>query len=111
MSVYIQLNMFSGKHSETAVNQLTKIFRMAPQEANIILKDLQGNRAWKFPSLTSDIQSQQANGYLKDLGFECETRFHKVFAYPLILGRGRENFNTFTKMFPVFWQVSFFIKQ
>jgi hypothetical protein len=72
MSHYIVLVNWSGGDISSATPKLAKVFRMSPNRAVNIMKDVAKGVSWKFEKMVSDNQASQAQTYLNRLGFEVE---------------------------------------
>ena len=72
MSCFLTLSSFVGEDQDAAANKLALMFRMAPQQANTILKKVSKGQAWQTPKEVSDQQASVAENYLRSIGFQVE---------------------------------------
>ncbi len=72
MSHYMVFNSWSGDDSATAIEKMSRVFRMDEDHASQILDDLTAGETWQFEHQVSDKQSEIAESYLQGLGFEVE---------------------------------------
>ena len=72
MSHYMVFNSWSGDDSAIAVEKMSRVFRMDGDQASQIMDDLTAGETWQFEYQISDKQSEIAEGYLQELGFDVE---------------------------------------
>ena len=72
MSYYMVFNSWSGDDSATAIEKMSRVFRMDEDHASKILDDLSAGETWQFEHQVSDKQSEIAESYLQGLGFDME---------------------------------------
>jgi uncharacterized membrane protein YjgN (DUF898 family) len=72
MSCFLVLNSFVGDDQEVAAKKLALMFRMAPKQANAIIKKVAKGQVWQSPKEVSDQQAAVAENYLTGIGFQVE---------------------------------------
>ena len=72
MSCFLVLNSFAGDDQEAAAKKLALMFRMAPQQAQAIIKRIAQGQVWQTPKEISDQQAAVAENYLTGIGFQVE---------------------------------------
>jgi uncharacterized membrane protein YjgN (DUF898 family) len=72
MSCFLTLSSFAGVDQDAAAKKLALMFRMAPQQANVILEKISKGQIWQAPKEVSDQQAVVAENYLKSIGFQVE---------------------------------------
>ncbi len=72
MSCFLMINSWAGDDQMTATEKMARIFRMDPEEADVVVDNLASGNPWQFDHQISDRQSQVAEPYLQSLGFEVE---------------------------------------
>lgn len=70
MSFHIVLNQWSGEDQDLAAAKMAKVFRLEAEEASDIVERLVAGDAWQFQHQVSDPQSEVAESYLTNLGFD-----------------------------------------
>ena len=79
MSCFLTLSSFVGEDQDAAAKKLALMFRMAPQQASTILKNISKGQAWQTPQGISDKQAAVAENYLKAIGFQVERSGQQEF--------------------------------
>lgn len=72
MSYYMMLNSWMGEDQEHATEKMAKVFRMENSDALDVVDNLAGGNPWQFEHQISNQQSEVAEHYLRDLGFDVE---------------------------------------
>jgi len=72
MSCFLMLNSWAGDDQINATEKMARMFRMDPEEADVVVDNLANGNPWQFDHQVSDRQSQVAEPYLQSLGFEVE---------------------------------------
>lgn len=72
MSCFLMINSWTGDDQLTATEKMARVFRLDPEEADAVVDNLANGNPWQFDHQVSDRQSQVAEPYLKNLGFEVE---------------------------------------
>ena len=72
MSCFIMINSWAGEDQLLATEIITRVFRIDPEEANVVVDKLANGNSWQFDHQVSDRQSGVAEPYLRSLGFEVE---------------------------------------
>jgi|GEM_PF-5028615 len=68
----IVLTGWSGSDREHAGDCLAKVFRMTPERAAEVMRQIAGGVPWEFAKNIADRQVEPAETYLRRLGFEME---------------------------------------
>ena len=68
MSHYMVFNSWSGDDSATAIEKMSRVFRMDEEQASQVLDDLAAGETWQFEYQISDKQSEIAEDYLQAIG-------------------------------------------
>ena len=74
MSSHIILNKWFGADRSEAARKVAKVFRMNPEEGTGILLQLSEGKPWQFDYKVSDDQMAEASSYLRQLGFQVESK-------------------------------------
>ncbi len=72
MSCFLMINNWSGEDQLQATEKMARVFRMDPEEADVVVDNLANGNPWQFDHQVSDRQSGVAEPYLRSLGFEVE---------------------------------------
>ncbi len=72
MSCFIMINSWAGADQMEATQKIARMFRLDPEEADIIVDNLANGNSWQFDHQVSDGQSQVAEPFLRSLGFDVE---------------------------------------
>ncbi|MFQ5671694.1 MAG: DUF945 family protein [Nitrospinales bacterium] len=72
MSQRIILTQWSGLDRDNAGTRLAKVFRMTPERAAEVIQQVSEGVPWEFEKNIADRQVEQAETYLRQLGFETE---------------------------------------
>ncbi len=72
MSCFLMINSWSGEDQLQATEKMARVFRMDPEEADVVVDNLANGNPWQFDHQVSDRQSGVAEPYLRSLGFEVE---------------------------------------
>jgi len=66
------INSWAGEDQLTATEKIARVFRLDPEEADLVVDNLANGNPWQFDHQVSDRQSQIAEPYLQSLGFDVE---------------------------------------
>jgi hypothetical protein len=66
------INSWNGDDQLLATEKMARVFRMDPEEADVVVDNLANGNPWQFDHQVSDRQSGVAEPYLRKLGFEVE---------------------------------------
>ena len=72
MSCFLMINNWAGTDQDAATEKMARVFCMGAAEASPIVEDLANGNPWQFDHQISDRQSEVAESYLKNLGFDVE---------------------------------------
>ncbi len=72
MSCFLMINSWAGSDQEMATEKMARVFRMGQDEASPIVDNLANGNPWQFDHQVSDRQSEMAEPYLRNLGFDVE---------------------------------------
>ena len=72
MSCFLMINSWAGEDQIHATEKIARVFRMDPEEADLVVDNLANGSPWQFDHQVSDRQSQIAEPYLQSLGFDVE---------------------------------------
>ena len=72
MSCFLMINSWAGEDQMTATEKIARVFRLDPEEADLVVDHLANGSPWQFDHQISDRQSQIAEPYLQSLGFDVE---------------------------------------
>lgn len=72
MSCFLMINSWAGEDQMHATEKIARVFRLDPEQADVVVDNLANGNPWQFDHQVSDRQSQIAEPYLQSLGFEVE---------------------------------------
>jgi uncharacterized membrane protein YjgN (DUF898 family) len=78
MGYFLVLNSFEGHDPEAAAKKLALMFRMSPQNANVIMEKITRGQEWRTPKEISSQQAAVAEKYLQGIGFQVEKTGHQL---------------------------------
>ena len=74
MSSQITLNTWSGESKKEAAAELSKVFRMDPEKALVVVENLCQGLPWRFNYTISNEQAKHALKYLQNIGFSVDIK-------------------------------------
>ena len=83
MSCQITLNTWSGESKKEAAGELSKVFRLDPEEGLTVLENLCQGLPWRFSNTISNSQATIASKYLRGLGFSVDIQSAENGVEPL----------------------------
>ncbi len=72
MSCFLMINSWAGDDQLSSTEKMARVFRIDPEEADMVVDNLSNGNPWQFDHQISDQQSEIAEPYLRSLGFEVE---------------------------------------
>ena len=60
MSCFLMINSWAGEDQMHATEKIARVFRLDPEEANVVVDNLANGNPWQFDHQVSDRQSQIA---------------------------------------------------
>lgn len=92
MSCFLMINSWTGDDQLLATEKMARVFRMDPEEADVVVDNLANGNPWQFDHQVSDRQSGVAEPYLRSLGFDVE-RIPVMMDDGMSMGMPMEDFN------------------